>query len=215
MNKKQMLAATFGMMLVGPAMAQTDTMTNSATTTNSTMTAPAKDAVGANSMTGTTTASNAVSASDRSFVTGAAQGGMIEIQSSKVAKSTSKNDDILKFAKQMISDHKKADDQLKSIAKKLNISVPSKLDPEHQAEVDQLKKADKSDFDQKFVAVQDKAHNEAVNLFQTEADNGENAQLKAFAQKTLPVLQGHLSEVKALEAKMPPAATTGDMGTAK
>jgi putative membrane protein len=204
MNRTQMLAATLGLLLALPAMAQTDTVP-----------APEKAAIGANSMTGDTSASNVISGSDRNFVTGAATGDMLEIQSSRIAKGTTANGDVRTFASQMIIDHKKADNQLKGIAKKLNIAVPVKLDTEHQAMVDQLKKAEKSDFDQKYITIQDKSHNEAVNLFQTEADNGENAELKAYAQKILPELQGHLSEVKTLEANVPPAATTGDMGTTK
>ena len=181
--KKQLLAAAIGACLVLPAaaFAADDTV-----------------ATGGN-----------LSAADMAFVNAAAQGGMDEIKTSKIAKSKSDNKDVIAFAKHMINDHTKADDQLKSIAKKLDVKVPSDLDAMHKADVEQLKNADKSDFDQKYVAIQDQGHNATIAAFQKEADGGDNAMLKQFASKTLPILQEHMKEVKALEAKMPPAAATG------
>ncbi len=196
MNKKIFLTAALGACTMMPALAHAQTDA-----------APAMSATAASDAT--------VSADDKSFVTNAAEGGMIEIQTSKLAKKMSSSKDIQAFAQHMIEDHKHADDELKSIAKKLNIMVPKQLDAEHKAELNQLKTASKDDFDQKFIAVQDKEHNAAINAFQTEASNGDNAQLKAFAAKTLPTLQGHLADVKTLEQAMPPAATTGTTDTTK
>ena len=147
---------------------------------------------------------------DKDFINGAAQGGMIEIQDSKLAKKMSSNDSVKAFAQEMIDDHKKAADKLKRIAKKLNVTVPKQLDAAKQAQYDSLKTASVSSFDQMYIEAQDKDHNEAVTLFQKEAQTGDNAMLKDFAAKTLPTLQDHMQKVKALEAKVP-AATTSNM----
>ena len=163
MNKQTLLAATLGASMLVPALANAQTDSMSSTTGNP----PAA----------------ALSSTDSDFVMKAAQGGMTEVQTSKLADKTSSNNDVKSFADHMIKDHKKANSDLKKIAKSLNVSLPKKLDAPHQAEMDQLNAATGADFDQKFIAVQDKEHNDAVTAFQKEADNGDNAQLKAFANK--------------------------------
>jgi putative membrane protein len=45
-------------------------------------------------------------------------------------------------------------------------------------------------------------HEDAVNLFKSHSESGKDPELKAFAAKTLPVLQGHLNMIKDIKAKM-------------
>ena len=47
-----------------------------------------------------------------------------------------------------------------------------------------------------------KAHEEAIELFDQEARNGSDAELKAFAQKQLPGLRNHLKQARDLQAKL-------------
>ncbi len=190
MKSQNLLAVAFGALLAMPVAAHAQ-ITGAMTST-----APAASGT-----------SN-LSADDKDFILKAHNGGLTEIETSKLAKKTSSNDSIKAFAQDMIDDHKKADAKLKKIAKDLNVTVPKDLDAEHQAQVDQLKNAKGGDFDQKYVAIQDKGHNETIAAFQKEADNGDNSQLKDFAAKTLPELQMHLQKIKALEAKVPAAASS-------
>jgi ATP-dependent Lon protease len=44
-------------------------------------------------------------------------------------------------------------------------------------------------------------HRETAELFQKEASSGQDPALKAFAQKTLPILQQHLQMVEALNKR--------------
>ena len=132
------------------------------------------------------------------FVQMAAVSNMFEIQSSMVAKSMAKNADVKAFADQMIADHTKAGEEMKSVAPS---TPPDTLDDKHQAMVDELNKAQGADFDKKYVDMQVQAHKEAVALFSGYAQNGDDADLKAFAAKTLPVLQQHYDHVQKL-AKM-------------
>jgi anaerobic selenocysteine-containing dehydrogenase len=46
--------------------------------------------------------------------------------------------------------------------------------------------------DRAYMAGQLADHEQAVSLFTAEAKEGQDAELKAFAAKTLPALQGHL-----------------------
>ena len=79
-----------------------------------------------------------------------------------------------------------------------SMSGSAKLDPKHAQLLDQLRKASGDEFDRLYVTIQVQAHQEAVSLFQNYAQNGDNQQLKQWAQKTLPDLQNHLQEAQKL-----------------
>ncbi len=135
------------------------------------------------------------------FVSKAGQAGMFEIKTSKLALVRSHNPEIRTFAKHMIHDHEAAAAELKRVAMKDHITVPAMLDSDMKGKYDDLaKKGD--DFDKKYVHLQVDAHNDAVNLFTDYSQNGQDARLKDFAGKTLPTLQMHQNDIKAIHDKM-------------
>jgi len=135
------------------------------------------------------------------FVTKAGEAGLFEVQTSKLALQRSKNTEIRQFAEHMIHDHEKAAAELKRVAHQDHIRAPSSLNHDMKDKYKDLaKKGD--DFDKKYVHLQVDAHNDAVNLFSDYSKNGEDARLKDFATKTLPTLQSHQNDIKAIHDKM-------------
>ena len=135
------------------------------------------------------------------FVTKASQGGMLEVKLSKLALTKSKNPEIISFAKQMITDHTKANAKLKSTAAISHIVLPKKLDKDHQDTYNHLSK-EKDDFDKDYISNMADDHKDDVALFDDFAKNGEESHLKTFAGDTLPTLIKHKDMVDALKAKM-------------
>ena len=78
------------------------------------------------------------------------------------------------------------------------MDLPTKFDSKHQKLIDDLTAATGADFDKTYAKQQVDGHEEAVKLFDSYAKDGDNASLKQFAQKTLPVIQDHLTEAKKL-----------------
>ncbi len=135
------------------------------------------------------------------FVTKAGEAGLFEIQTSKLALQRSKNPEIREFATHMIHDHEKAAAELKRVAMKDHIRVPTTLNHDMKGKYKDLaRKGD--DFDKKYVHLQVDAHNDAVNLFSDYSQHGEDARLKDFATQTLPALQSHQSDIKGIHDKM-------------
>ena len=120
----------------------------------------------------------------------AAIGGMFEVQSSQLALKKTQDQDVKQFADRMIKDHTQANDKLKSLAK--NETIPSDLDQSHQQMLQKLQGENGSNFVDTFKQMQVAAHRQAINLFQSYAEHGDDQQLKQFAQQTLPTLQQHL-----------------------
>jgi putative membrane protein len=139
-----------------------------------------------------------MSNSDREFATKAAQAGMAEVAEARVALKNSKRPDVRMFARRMIADHTKANDQLESIAKQQGIELPNAPSDEDLARIKQLSATAGTDFDNAYIQQGIKDHEAAVQLFAQESDSGQNDQLKSFATATLPTLREHDRMVKSL-----------------
>jgi putative membrane protein len=146
-------------------------------------------------------ASAELSAADREFAMKAASGGMAEVQTGQLADQRSTSPQIKQFAQRMIADHTAANNELMQIAKQGNITLPSQPTGKHATEEQKLRSLNGTDFDQAYAEGQLRDHQEDVQLFRTEAASGQDPALKAFAQKTLPILEQHLQMAQALNQK--------------
>ena len=154
-----------------------------------------------NSNTSTTNSTGRITAPE-AFMTEAAQGGMAEVELSTVAKTKAQNAEVKKFAQQMIEDHSNANTELKQLAGKKNITLPTELDATHKGIKDKLSSLSGADFDTEYVNAMVADHEKSVALFKSQADSGTDAETKAFAAKTLPKLQMHLDMIKGIQGKM-------------
>lgn len=136
------------------------------------------------------------------FVDQAAISNMFEIQSSQVALEKSTRDDVKRFAQHMIDDHTKVSNEMTQLLQSSNMNVqpPADLDKKHAQQVMKMQGLTGAKFDTAYINAQVKGHQDAVKLFQSYAQNGDNAQLKQFAQATLPTLQEHLREAQGLKS---------------
>lgn len=135
-------------------------------------------------------------ASDAHFVTEAAVGGMAEVELGKLATDKASKDEVKKFGQRMVDDHGKANDELKSLAQSKQITLPTTLDAKHKATVDRLSKLSGDAFDRAYVQEMLKDHQKDVSEFRTESKSGKDAEVKAWAAKTLPTLEEHLKLVQ-------------------
>ncbi|MEN5149398.1 DUF4142 domain-containing protein [Pseudomonas orientalis] len=142
----------------------------------------------------------AMAATSNDFVESAAQGGITEVEAGKLALEKSSSADVKTFAQHMITDHTKANQELMALAKKLDIEVPDDAALTDKAKKAILEMRDES-FDKAYANNQVDAHEKTVALFKKEAESSDNAELKAFATKTLPTLEAHLEKAKALQGK--------------
>jgi putative membrane protein len=141
------------------------------------------------------------------FVQKAAMSDMYEVQAGKLAGEKGRADVVKQFGQQMVDAHTKTTEELTGIVKSKNIKVdlPTKLDAKHQKLIDDLNTASARDFDKTYANQQVDAHQEAVDLFKKYASSGDDADVKQFAEKTLPIIEHHLDEAKKLPAGPPSA----------
>ncbi len=142
-----------------------------------------------------------VSGSDSNFATKAAAGGMAEVQFGQLALKNASSGDVKAFAQKMVDDHTKANNKLKDVAAKDNITLPSSMDSKDQAAYDRLSKLTGPAFDRAYMRDMVSDHKKDVAAFQKEANNGGNSDVKNFASETLPTLQEHLKLAQDTESK--------------
>ena len=69
---------------------------------------------------------SSLSASDKTFMKKAAKGGMMEVTMGHLAEQKAQSEDVKSFGKRMVTDHSKANDELKSIGSKKGVQLPTK-----------------------------------------------------------------------------------------
>lgn len=158
------------------------------------------------------TVSNAAAAvttpSADSFMKEAAEGGMAEVELGKLASTKGMNAEVKSFGRMMITDHTKANTELKALAAKKNITLPADTGS-HASTIEKMKSASGADFDTAYVSEMVNDHEKDVKDFQTQADNATDPDVKAFAAKTLPTLKKHLEMIKSIQAKMSGGGASG------
>ncbi len=145
----------------------------------------------------------AVVEEDSKFVVDAANGGMTEVELSKLAQQKATNAKAKEFANMMVMDHSKANDELKALAKAKNITLPDSINADSKAMWEDLNKtAAGKDFDKSYVSKMVSEHKKTVAMFESASKDLKDADLKAFVDKTLPVLKGHLDKINSINDGM-------------
>lgn len=148
-----------------------------------------------------TTEPSGLTKSDREFVTKAAQGGMLEVALGQHVSRNASSADVKDFGQRMVTDHSVADEELKNIAASKGVSIPTQLDSDHRATYDKLAKLQGTKLDSEYTEDMVDDHEEDVKAFDRASRELEDPELRAWAAKTLPTLEGHLATARDLKAK--------------
>ncbi|WP_284619627.1 DUF4142 domain-containing protein [Aquabacterium humicola] len=144
-------------------------------------------------------APHALARADITFMKNAAQAGHAEKAAAQLALQRSKHTQVRAFAQQMVDEHGKAHAELAALAAARHVTLPDKLSITQRASLKLLATAADDKFDQRYAkSFGVRAHRDAVALFQKAANRAADAQLRAFAAKTLPVVQQHQTQAEDL-----------------
>ncbi len=154
--------------------------------------------IGAISLTGVVKAADtnatkegsSLSDKDKTFMKKAAKGGMMEVAMGQVAEQKGQSEDVKSFGKKMVTEHGKANDELKSIASKKGVELPNK---EHTA---------KWTSDKAYMDAMVTDHEKDLAEFKEEASSGSDPDVKKFADDTAKMIQEHLDLAKETQGKL-------------
>ena len=137
-----------------------------------------------------------VNKDDAKFAVEAANGGLAEVELGQLAQQKAIDSRVKDFGSMMVSDHSKANDQMKTLAKNKGISLPATLSTANQKLKDDLNSKSGKDFDKAYVKAMIEDHKEDIEAFENATKILQDAELKAFAVNTLPVLKKHLDAIE-------------------
>jgi putative membrane protein len=135
---------------------------------------------------------------DQQFVDFAAQTDMTEAHLGQLAADRASSDAVKDYAQMLVTDHTNDYDQLTMAAGKANLEVPKGLDAAHDKMIAPFEKLKGAAFDHRFIQEMISGHTKAIQVYKKEASDAQNADLKAYAEQALPVLQKHLDDAKNL-----------------
>lgn len=138
--------------------------------------------------------------SDADFLRKAAEGGTKEVTLGKLAADKATRADVKTFAQKMVKDHGQANDELMKLAKSEGVTINAEQNSTEASRVAaDLGKTTGAAFDQAYVNMMLKDHQDTVELFTHQATHGKDPEVKAWATKMLPALREHLKEVEKLK----------------
>ena len=180
-----------------------NTSTNTDSTTNSMSSTDTTNNM--NSMDTTNNSANAMSTVDdkaKDFAKEAAEGGMMEVQLGNIAEKNASSQSVKDFGKMMVDDHSKINDNMKDLAAKKNVTLPTTVSSDQQKEIDKLSKKTGNDFDKNYVSMMIDDHKKDIAAFKKSGDKITDPDFKDFVIKTLPILQKHLDSIQAIKKRM-------------
>ncbi|HEY0041861.1 MAG TPA: DUF4142 domain-containing protein [Flavisolibacter sp.] len=203
--KKMHLLVT-GLVLSAALTACSDSGTSTTTTTtdsgsNTTTTGnTAGSTTNANTNSNTTSSANRMplSTQDSAFVMKAAMGGMMEVEAGNLSQQNAAHDRVKAFGAMMVNDHTKANSELMALVSGRGMSLPTALPADMQKHMQQMTKMKGKQFDNHYMSMMVNDHQKTIADFEQQANSGADAELKAWAQRTLPVLQMHRDSATAI-----------------
>jgi putative membrane protein len=160
------------------------------------------DTMSSNTNTATATNTTPLTKDDSMFVMEAAIGGLMEVQAGQIAQQNASSQRVKDFGGMMVTDHSKANDELKSYAAGHGITLPDSLPADKQKHINSMRAMKGSGFDKHYVGMMVEDHQKDVAKFKKESTSANDAQLKQWAGNTLPVLQKHLDSIQAIKKGM-------------
>jgi putative membrane protein len=140
---------------------------------------------------------------DQQFVDFAAQTDMLEANLGQLAATQASSQGVKDYAQMLVTDHTDDYTQLGIVASKDNLVVPKGLDGAHDKMIAPFKNLKGPAFDRRYIQEMIAGHTKAIQVYTKEATDAQSADLKAYANQTLPTLQKHLDGAKNLAKAKP------------
>jgi putative membrane protein len=131
-------------------------------------------------------------ANDNEFMMTAAHSDQNEIQQSKMALAKGVTGMAKDMANKMIADHTKSTADLKQIAAKKGVTLPTDMDADHKAMAPAMEKLSGKAFEQQYIKQMVADHQKTANTMAAHQTMTKDSDIQGFITKTLPVVESHL-----------------------
>lgn len=134
---------------------------------------------------------------DEKFIIEQLDAQIMDIEEGKLAIIKGTHEPIQVYGEWMQQDHQQMKKELQALAIQKNISIPTRLSNEKAEALTKLRNLEGNEFDQEFIRMMRIDHLRDIRSLKT-ACKSTDTDVRAFAQKYLPVLKAHLSGLEEL-----------------
>ena len=124
---------------------------------------------------------------------------MFQLELLKVAKERGYSSEMVTLGKDNIGPFQTLDTDLTDVAKKEKFRLPTELSEDHASRLAAVKEASRQQIDQMIVAEMGKINSEALQNFTSQATEGHDADVRAFAARKIGALRAHNEAIQRVE----------------
>ncbi len=133
---------------------------------------------------------------DAEFAVHAADGGLFEVRASELAQSKATNPGVKEIAQMMIQDHTQSNNQLKEIASRKDIQLPTSISEDKQDKYENLAEEESDEFDKKYINEMIDSHEKMIKKFRDHSDEANDSEIQDWVAQQIPTLEKHLNHLK-------------------
>jgi putative membrane protein len=143
-------------------------------------------------------------AAAKEFVEQAGTSGLAEVEMGELGAKKATSGQVKAFAKRIVADHTKANEELVTVSKGKGVQVPSSRTALHKATIEKFQQQEAGkNFDRDYIEQMVEDHKADVELFETAADNEQlDLELRSYAKRILPTLRDHLKQAQTIQGKL-------------
>ena len=137
---------------------------------------------------------------DAKFFERTASANMLEVELGRIAATRATSAEIKAFAERMVADHGKKIEELKALAAKKNVVLPTELLPQHKAECERIEALAGAEFDEGYADFMVRAHRDMEKLLRKTAETTKDDDIRTFANETIKGVLAHYEHAQKIDA---------------
>lgn len=145
-----------------------------------------------------TTDPSVVSDFDKQFILAAADDALFQVNAGQVATSGATLKSIQNYAEQMTESHTEAGQELQKLAASRQVQIPTTLSDDRQEQLDSLAMYSEARLDTLYLNQMVTAQRRAVRTLELATSDGDDAELKKWANDRLPSVREYASRAVAM-----------------
>jgi putative membrane protein len=135
---------------------------------------------------------------DKIFVKKAMQGSIAEVQLGELTLQKSNNDQVKQFARKMIDDHTKLNEQMRPVAQQLGVEIPTEVSKKDKSLMSKMQALSGAAYDEAYIKDMVKDHKQDLSEFHMEASNGHDPSIRDAATQGSKTISEHLQMAEQL-----------------
>ena len=172
-----------------------------------TFAACADDNARMNTASGTTGTAGTAADVDREWVADQLEDGDREVRLGRLAQEKGSDAAVRQYGEMMVEHHTMAGTELKRVADRHGIAAADDDRGENDRDFERLSALNGAEFDRAYLETMVEDHEDALDEIERKAgdpgSSDEHADVKAWADKTLPTVRDHLERAKSLRERLP------------